>query len=108
MGARPASLAGHRATFAGVGAVVLVVLADATAIWVPDRRCEGLKTPGSRLERFCDRSGTLFYTWPLGLAIAVVAIMVGATYAVRTRSLLPLAVAAAPTIAALLLAWTPA
>jgi hypothetical protein len=108
MAARPAPLAGHRPALAGAAAIATVVLADAAAVWVADRRCEGLTTPGSRLERFCDRSGTLFHAWPFGLAIAIVAVVVGTTYAVRTRSLVPLAVAAAPTIAALLLAWTPA
>jgi hypothetical protein len=108
MAARPAPLAGHRAALVAAGAVALVVLADVGAVWVATRRCGGPKTPGSRLDRFCGGTGTLFHVWPVGLSLAVVAAMVGAVYTARSRSLLPLGVAAAPVVAALVVAWAPA
>jgi hypothetical protein len=50
----------------------------------------------------------LFRAWPVALAIAIVAVLLGAILAVRSRTLTPLAVAGAPAVAALLLAWWPA
>lgn len=98
-----------RTTLAAAGATVGVVLLDVGAVWRGTQRCAGgAPAPGPRLARFCNGDGVLFHAWPVALAIAVVAVLLGASLAVRSRSLTPLAVAAAPAVAALVLAWWPA
>jgi hypothetical protein len=109
MAVRPQSFVPERTTLIAAGATVSVVLLDAGAVWRGTQRCAGgASAPGPRLARFCNGDGVLFHAWPVALAIVVVAVLLGATLAARSRSVTPLAVAAAPAVAALVLAWWPA
>lgn len=108
MAVRPQTFTPERTTLIAAGAMVGVLLLDAGAVWRATARCTGgAPAPGPRLAHFCNGNGILFRAWPVALAIAVVAVLLGAILAVRSRSLTPLAVAAAPAVAALLLAWWP-
>jgi hypothetical protein len=109
MAARTQSFIPARTTLVAAGATVGVVLLDVGAVWRGTRRCAGgAPAPGPRLANFCNGNGVLFHAWPVALAIAIVAMVVGATLSARSRNLTPLAVAAAPATAALVLAWWPA
>jgi hypothetical protein len=109
MAARPQTFLPERTTLIAAGAAVGVVLLDAGAVWRGAERCAGAGHPaGSRVANFCSGHGVLFRAWPVALSIAIIAVLLGAILAARSRSLTPLAVAAAPAGAALLLAWWPA
>jgi hypothetical protein len=109
MAVRPQTFIPERTTLVAAGATVGVLLLDAGAAWRGAERCAGAAhPPGSRVAHFCNGHGVLFRAWPMALAIAIVAVLLGAILAARSRSLTPLAVAAAPAVAALLLAWWPA
>jgi hypothetical protein len=109
MAVRAQTFVPPRTTLVAAGVTIGVVLLDAGAVWRGTRRCAGgAPAPGARLAHFCNGNGVLFRAWPVAVAIAIVAMVLGATLAARSRSLTPLAVAAAPAIAALVLAWWPA
>jgi hypothetical protein len=91
---------------AALGAVAAVLLLDAAAIWRSSAHCRGA-LPGSNLDHFCNGSGGLFWAWALAIPIGVVAVIIAAVWAVRSRSFLPFAYLAAPVIGALVIAWRP-